>query len=729
MNYLHSRGIIHRDVKAANILLNDRAEIKLADFGVSGYFGSVAMKKETVGTPLWMAPEVLRRNPAAQSSDIWSMGITVIEMGDGKPPNHDISVLRAMRLTIDPNTPPPTLQTASQFSPTFIDFVAQLLIKTPTKRPSAFHLLSHPFLFGILGDPKLRQQMLATLLLVRSGKVDEGMQLSPSPKLTHSGPKPGAKTQTPATVEPGTRSRTSSDPKVPVKPDAALASMSPEEASRKMGWVPARLVAPSGSPVGARRLSASSKEKDAVAPVGMRRGDDASSVSSAESDLSLPSVDSPKSPFILVNSGGAVNEGNAEINDALAKRKSASGAIMISGRTSLSSSNPKAKAAFSKRWDNVDPDSAAMDAWVYSFGMNARHQLALDYTDDELLPAPITFLENSPELFSVGGHHSLFLAKSGVLANGDNVHGQLGLGPTFNSAVSSPPQPLHFFEDRQIDALFCGLSHSFVLVNPNKLYAFGKNSSGQIGLDNPQSQCTPQLVRMPTRSNIVSVACGSEHTLICTADGKLYGMGSDELGQLGLGGLRNESGKRLHTKPMPISFLGDKFIDGVFANGDFSIVKTRDGQLYAFGDNSCGQLGLPLEVASFDRPQFLSAFANEPVVSVACGYSHTLVLTELEHLYSFGKNSSGQLGLGDVVDRSTPTLMFYFANKKVLEVACGTRHSLVLCDDGQVFAFGLNANGQLGLGNDHIQPTPQQVPAFINRPAVSIGCGANSSIV
>lgn len=153
--YLHSRNIIHRDVKAANILLNDQAQVKIADFGVSEQFSGHGAESRTsdkvLGTPLWMAPEVATACALSSSAgkydfkaDVWSLGITVIEMVQGAPPFADMNPMRAMRMV--PIRPPPTLAEPEQWSPELNDFIGQCLIKDPNERPRAVDLFMHPFI-------------------------------------------------------------------------------------------------------------------------------------------------------------------------------------------------------------------------------------------------------------------------------------------------------------------------------------------------------------------------------------------------------------------------------------------------------------------------------------------------------------------------------------------------------------------------------------------------------
>nr|XP_037860174.1 mitogen-activated protein kinase kinase kinase kinase 4 isoform X24 [Chlorocebus sabaeus] len=160
--HLHIHHVIHRDIKGQNVLLTENAEVKLVDFGVSAQLDRTVGRRNTfIGTPYWMAPEVIAcdENPDATydyRSDLWSCGITAIEMAEGAPPLCDMHPMRALFLI--PRNPPPRLK-SKKWSKKFFSFIEGCLVKNYTQRPSTEQLLKHPFIRDQPNERQVRIQL------------------------------------------------------------------------------------------------------------------------------------------------------------------------------------------------------------------------------------------------------------------------------------------------------------------------------------------------------------------------------------------------------------------------------------------------------------------------------------------------------------------------------------------------------------------------------------------
>ncbi|KAI9141931.1 sterile 20-like kinase 3 [Paraphysoderma sedebokerense] len=157
LNYLHKNGIIHRDIKAANILITDEGKVKLCDFGVAGQISVNSLKRYSfVGTPYWMAPEVVKRTEYDFKADIWSLGITMYEMATGGPPHSNKDPMRAMFLIQNSKS----IKLEGPFSSAFKEFVELCLSENPQQRPSAEELLKSRFIRNATKGTSIVQDLI-----------------------------------------------------------------------------------------------------------------------------------------------------------------------------------------------------------------------------------------------------------------------------------------------------------------------------------------------------------------------------------------------------------------------------------------------------------------------------------------------------------------------------------------------------------------------------------------
>ncbi|XP_032389579.1 serine/threonine-protein kinase 10 [Etheostoma spectabile] len=193
LSYLHSMKIIHRDLKAGNVLLTLDGDIKLADFGVSAKNTKTLQRRDSfIGTPYWMAPEVvmcetMKDAPYDYKADVWSLGITLIELAQIEPPHHELNPMRVL-LKIA-KSEPPTLEQPHKWSQEFNDFLKKALDKNPETRPTVAQLTEHPFVRSVTSNRPLRELVAEAKAEVmeeiednrEEGEEDDAMELTVSP--------------------------------------------------------------------------------------------------------------------------------------------------------------------------------------------------------------------------------------------------------------------------------------------------------------------------------------------------------------------------------------------------------------------------------------------------------------------------------------------------------------------------------------------------------------------
>ncbi|XP_024225530.1 X-linked retinitis pigmentosa GTPase regulator [Bombus impatiens] len=287
----------------------------------------------------------------------------------------------------------------------------------------------------------------------------------------------------------------------------------------------------------------------------------------------------------------------------------------------------------------------------------------------------------------------------------------------------------HFFIRRDpVLSITCGDEHSAVICQTGRLFVFGSNDWGQLGLGHKNHISKPSCVKALKPERVTHVACGRAHTLICTGSQKIFACGSDQEGQLGRG--ISAIGDSVNTPVLVYdSGLSGSKIVQIAAGSHHSLALTSDGGVFAWGSNLEGQLGLPDVSGLVNKPT--KVHIPEPVKQISAGYYHSTFLTESGLVYVCGESESGKLGIDASFSTQVAPKQMQLPSPAV-HVACGGHHTVILAENGNLYCTGSNSSGQLGLGTNlselHI---PKLLPRGMlrNETITRISCGESHTAV
>ncbi|ETV89424.1 hypothetical protein H257_00711 [Aphanomyces astaci] len=350
---------------------------------------------------------------------------------------------------------------------------------------------------------------------------------------------------------------------------------------------------------------------------------------------------------------------------------------------------------------------------VYSWGRGEDGQLGLGDTSDQYRPVVVEALrERIVVQIACGSGHTVVLDDKGdVYTWGRGDDGRLGHG---DNGWKFVPRLVESLQTKQIKQVTCGSYHTAAVTVSGELYTWGGGMYGKLGHGNEVGHSVPYLVETLSNLKVDQVACGSRHTVVLLQNSDVYTWGDKENGVSGQGDTDGHQ-----YLPCAVEELKNKGIKQIAACGFHTAALSDKGELYTFGEGKFGRLG-----HNNERNQIVAkvvdTLVSSPIRQVACGGFHTAAVSESGEVYTWGGGEHGQLGHGDKVNKTIPSLVEKLNDRVVVQITCGWSHTVALTNTGEVFTWGNGDHGKLG-HNDQVKVTlPRAVDGLHGKRVVSV---------
>ena len=346
---------------------------------------------------------------------------------------------------------------------------------------------------------------------------------------------------------------------------------------------------------------------------------------------------------------------------------------------------------------------------VQTVGRNFFGQLGVNDTIDRSTVVPVLFISSQAIAIACGTFHTAILLNNGTVRTvGLNSDGQLGV----NDVVTRSTVVTVLNISSQAIAIACGRYHTAILLNDGTVRTIGRNNFGQLGVNDVVTRSTVVTV-LNISSQAIAVACGAYHTAILLNDGTVRTVGLNSPGQLGVNNTIDRS--------TVVSVLNVSTAIAVACGSTHTAILLNNGTVRTVGRNQFGQLGVNDVVT---RSTVVSVLGiSSQAIAIACGEHHTAILLNNGTVRMVGRNQFGQLGVNDTNNRSTVVSVLNISSQAIA-VACGFAYGAILLNNGTVQMVGLNSEGQLGV-NDVVTRSTVVPVVNLNIPRTTISLTSN----
>uniref|UniRef100_UPI00398F60B6 probable E3 ubiquitin-protein ligase HERC3 n=1 Tax=Pristiophorus japonicus TaxID=55135 RepID=UPI00398F60B6 len=273
------------------------------------------------------------------------------------------------------------------------------------------------------------------------------------------------------------------------------------------------------------------------------------------------------------------------------------------------------------------------------------------------------------------------------------------------------PELVNGLQEHKIHAVDSGTSHILFVSEAGNVFLTEFHNKKRGANTKLFNTAEPQLLRDFAEICVIQVACGNNHSLALCKDGQVFAWGQNSRGQLGVG----KAGRSVPT-PRGVTSLAGVPLAQIAAGGSHSFALSVSGAVFAWGSNDHGQLGLN-DMENRYHPTEVKLLDGKKMVYISCGGQHTATLTKDGLVFTFGAGRYGQLGHNTTTDELKPQLVEEFVGSKVTQIACGSYHTLVLvASSGKIYSFGRGVEGQLGNGRTSHQSVPRPVTFSMDVP-------------